>query len=193
MDEIKAMLPVSQVTLFEDRAKVKRSGFVELPAGISSVRIPGVSPVISDRTLNAIIADEDKIAVGSLMVRRFLKSREDLAEEISGIEKDIEQKKSAADDLSDQLNVVRNAAESRMRILELSSVEIPADIAAGRNIDEKKRDRWEELDEGRISLAPRSVRSRDGNFRSEFSHQRPGNPSECEADSLDAMRRIYSG
>ena len=153
MDEIRAMLPVSEVTLFEDRAKVKRSGFVELPTGISRVRIPGVSPIISDRTLNAIITDEDKIAVGSLMVRRFLKSREDLAEEISGIEKEIEQKKSVADDLSDQLNVVRNAVESRMRILELSSEEIPADIAAGRNIDEKKSNHWEKMDEGRISLA----------------------------------------
>ncbi len=33
MDEIRIDLPICEVTLFEDRAKVRRSGFVEIPAG----------------------------------------------------------------------------------------------------------------------------------------------------------------
>ena len=82
-----------------------------------------------------------------------MKGREERTDEISGIEKELEDKRSAMEDLSDQLNAIRNAAESRTRILELSSVEIPSDIAAGRNIDEKKKGQWEELDEGLISLA----------------------------------------
>ncbi len=40
---IKVDLPVCEVTLMEDRARVIRRGKVELPTGISSIAVKGVS------------------------------------------------------------------------------------------------------------------------------------------------------
>ena len=45
--------PVGRVTLLEDRAQVRRAGALSLPAGDWRVVVPGVSPVLADRTLLA--------------------------------------------------------------------------------------------------------------------------------------------
>ena len=47
--------PVEGVVLFEDRAQVKRSGHIELPAGQVSVQIDNVAPVVADRTMQAAL------------------------------------------------------------------------------------------------------------------------------------------
>lgn len=46
-------LPVAEVTLFEDRARVVRRGSVSLGLGEHRLRIPNVAPVLVDKTLNA--------------------------------------------------------------------------------------------------------------------------------------------
>jgi len=43
--------PVAVVTLFEDRASVLRRGRIELPAGHHRLKLEGVAPVLSDRSL----------------------------------------------------------------------------------------------------------------------------------------------
>jgi uncharacterized protein (TIGR02231 family) len=48
---IVADLPVREVTLMEDRARVTRRGTVRLPAGVSTVRVDGVALVAADKTL----------------------------------------------------------------------------------------------------------------------------------------------
>jgi uncharacterized protein (TIGR02231 family) len=51
-----ALLPVAEVTLLEDRARVVRRGRISLPAGQVRVRIEGVAPVLSDKSLVVRIA-----------------------------------------------------------------------------------------------------------------------------------------
>ena len=152
MNMIRTELPVCEVTLFEDRAKVRRSGIVELPAGTSQVFIPDVSPVISDRSLLAVSNDDGSLSVGSLSVTRNLKSRQDLESEIAEIEEDIATQKTSLADMTDKLKTIGYTLDARRRILELTDQELPEDIAAGKALDEQKKSRWEELDETLMSL-----------------------------------------
>jgi len=52
METLKTILPVSQVTLMEDRATVKRNGTIHLTEGKSVLEIDGVSPFLIDKTIN---------------------------------------------------------------------------------------------------------------------------------------------
>ncbi|HEX4512785.1 MAG TPA: mucoidy inhibitor MuiA family protein [Polyangiaceae bacterium] len=45
------ILPIDSVTVTEDRAHVRRRATVDVPAGVSRLRIEGVAPVIADKTL----------------------------------------------------------------------------------------------------------------------------------------------
>lgn len=146
MDEIRTDLPVVDVTLFEDRARVKRAGFVELPEGLSKVTISSVSPVISDRTLSAGIVD-NSLSLGSLSVHRSLRGPDDLTGEIARIEADLDVMRSAFQELADKHSAAGTKSEIQRRILELTSAEIPGDIAAGHGIEEAKQSKWESLDE----------------------------------------------
>ena len=44
-------VPIDSVTVTEDRAHVRRRASVDVPAGVSRLRIEGVAPVIADKTL----------------------------------------------------------------------------------------------------------------------------------------------
>lgn len=50
-------LPITQVTLLEDRAYVVREDSVELPAGCSTLRLPDVTPILADKTVTGRILD----------------------------------------------------------------------------------------------------------------------------------------
>jgi uncharacterized protein (TIGR02231 family) len=50
MSAIAAELPVVEVVVLEDRARVTRRGTVQLPAGQSRVRVSGVAPVLVDKS-----------------------------------------------------------------------------------------------------------------------------------------------
>ncbi len=50
---MKVEIPVTEVTLLEDRAHVTREGTVKLEAGTTTLKIEGVSPVVVDKTLSA--------------------------------------------------------------------------------------------------------------------------------------------
>ncbi len=61
MSEIDAITRVVKVTVSEDRAHVLRAGAVALPAGMATVRVRGVAPVLADKTLR-IDAGAAKVA-----------------------------------------------------------------------------------------------------------------------------------
>ncbi|HET9953209.1 MAG TPA: mucoidy inhibitor MuiA family protein, partial [Polyangiaceae bacterium] len=54
--------PVTHVTVFEDRARVTRSGLVALGAGTTRLRVVGVSPVLVDRSLCARVQPNSELA-----------------------------------------------------------------------------------------------------------------------------------
>src|SRR5262245_26298473 len=90
---LQAEVPVTEVTLLEDRALVVRRGIVELPPGRSRLRITPVAPVLVDKTLAAELSIpeggggelHDDLRVRSISVKRWRITKEadrptDLAE-----------------------------------------------------------------------------------------------------------------
>src|SRR5690349_4639083 len=81
---LQAEVPVTEVTLLEDRALVVRRGIVELPPGRSRLRITPVAPVLVDKTLAAELSLPDgatgelpeDLRVRSLSVRRWRVTRD---------------------------------------------------------------------------------------------------------------------
>ncbi|MEW5855167.1 MAG: mucoidy inhibitor MuiA family protein [Myxococcota bacterium] len=69
MRELDVALPVRRVTAYEDRAEVQREGLLDLPAGPVTVRVRGVSPLISDAHVVAQLhppTGPDGAAVGTV-------------------------------------------------------------------------------------------------------------------------------
>lgn len=58
------------VTFFEDRAEVQRRARVAVPAGVSRVRVAGVSVAVDDPSLVASVAGDRARVVGARVVRR---------------------------------------------------------------------------------------------------------------------------
>jgi uncharacterized protein (TIGR02231 family) len=81
---LQAAVPVTEVTLLEDRALVVRTGIIELPPGRSRLRIAQVAPVLVDKTLAAELSLPDgdsgelpeDLRVRSVSVRRWRVTRE---------------------------------------------------------------------------------------------------------------------
>ena len=55
-DPVEVASRAESVTLFEDRAEVRRRAQVQLPAGVSTVRVAGLSVVVDDGSLLAAVA-----------------------------------------------------------------------------------------------------------------------------------------
>jgi hypothetical protein len=62
--------PVRRVVLLEDRAQVSRRVEVDLPAGQSRLRAPGLTPLCADRTLVARLGPGAQVRVDELRVQR---------------------------------------------------------------------------------------------------------------------------
>src|SRR4051812_49426749 len=68
--------PVTQVTLLEDRAQVRRVGSLALPAGQHLVLVKDVAPVLQDLSLRALAGPSTgsaKAAVSDVRVRRAMR------------------------------------------------------------------------------------------------------------------------
>jgi len=153
MGNLQIQSVVREVTLFEDRAKVTRTLSADLPAGPSTIEIPDVAPVISDATLSASLRDGSGLSFGSTSVRRFMKDPAAKRADGEELRKRIDTARREMDDLSDRLEGIDRAADSRRRVLELMAKEIPEDVASGRDVDEGMRKRWEDTDRQLADLA----------------------------------------
>ena len=69
---VKVELPVSTVTLLEDRAQVKREGTVQLAAGHNRIARWGLAPVVQDVSVRAAVV-EGSARVADTRVRRALR------------------------------------------------------------------------------------------------------------------------
>lgn len=75
IQEITIDAPVSKVTLLEDRALVRRTGKVNLTAGLWRVKVDKVAPVISDKSLRSEFSG-DGARVNDVRVRRHILVKE---------------------------------------------------------------------------------------------------------------------
>ncbi len=78
---IKVDLPVCEVTLMEDRARVIRRGKVELPAGVSTIVAKGISLLAADKTLQGrLVGAADDSSIVSSKVQREHRQIQDLGD-----------------------------------------------------------------------------------------------------------------
>ncbi|MEZ4339956.1 MAG: mucoidy inhibitor MuiA family protein [Sandaracinaceae bacterium] len=134
-DDIEIHVPVDEVTLMEDRARVVRRGTVELPAGRSRLVLRGVAPVLSDKTL---IARSTTARVDDATVtRRQLHRPEDRADAVRELDARIESQRRAVQELRERrrraeesLSLVTQAARRTVEELEVDAAWCRADVEA---------------------------------------------------------------
>ena len=156
MNEVWIEAPVCEVTLFEDRARVRRRATVKLSQGSLVLGIADVSPVLSDKSLNAAFMDNKDMNPG-LSVRREMTSDDEHEDKIRKVEESIKDLEEQSITQSDLLQSVENRTANLKRILEISFSEIPADIAGGRLLGDDRKLSLEDLDRQLSSLSLEKV------------------------------------
>lgn len=97
--ETKVETAVSEVTVSEDRAHVTRRGEVRLAAGVTTLTIPGVAPVLVDKTLKVTV--DDGVTVGEVrVVRRRLHLESERPPDVAALDAEIDAKELAVKDLA---------------------------------------------------------------------------------------------
>lgn len=128
-------LPVSEVTVLEDRALIVRSGVVTAKKGRMQIAIQGVSPVLQDVSLRAEVTS-GSARVADARVRRALRiRRSDRPEAVSRLERELEallEQRAAALAAGERASL---RAERLWQMLAQSASELPEDVAWGR-VDE---------------------------------------------------------
>lgn len=119
MSEISVVIPITRVTAFEDRAEVVRAGTVKLPGGPVTLRIPGVSPLVVDNNVVAVLPDGAKAAIDETrVVRDWTTVPHPEAGHLPSLRKDAQD---AADAIGALQEVLRRAQERRSALLTMVS------------------------------------------------------------------------
>jgi uncharacterized protein (TIGR02231 family) len=146
---LQAEVPVTEVTLLEDRALVVRKGIIELPPGRSRLRIAQVAPVLVDKTLAAELSLPDgatgdlpeDLRVRSISIRRSRITREadrpaNLAE-LRATRRAKQQELERAKQKLERITAERAAID---KLIGLTITELNEDVGWGR----QERARWAE-------------------------------------------------
>ncbi|MBW2456475.1 MAG: DUF4139 domain-containing protein [Deltaproteobacteria bacterium] len=146
-------LPIVEVTLLEDRARVRRRGEVELAAGFVKLAMAAVAPVVSDRTLVARVAGGGAgVRVAEARVRRQMVTRRtDGSPASEGSVADLEQRLVQLDaeinDLEARARILSRTADHLAEVAELCLTELSQDVAHNQSIgsdrDEALDDVWD--------------------------------------------------
>lgn len=87
---VEVEVPVTQVTLLEDRAMVRREATIKVTEGLQRFRIRHIAPVIQDVSLKAEVG-VDGIKVADIRARRAMRvRREERSQEARGLEQQID-------------------------------------------------------------------------------------------------------
>lgn len=147
MDARDIQLPVDEVILLEDRARVIRRGRIELPAGASRVRIAGIAPVAADRTLGLAV-DDGRARVIDARIRRqaVIRQRDGAADgEVARLERERDELDARIDELRAAREVAAREATALDRVASLTHAELAEDASWGRRIDDAWAQRLDEL------------------------------------------------
>lgn len=126
-------LPITQVTVLEDRALITRSGRVELSEGSHALRVPGVAPVIVDKTLSVQTSSGGR--VGQARVRRTsATSKEAQRERVAQWKKLESERRGVVQAALLDLTLAREAAVEIRKMESLHLAELSEDIALGRDV-----------------------------------------------------------
>lgn len=166
-----ADIPVDEVTLLEDRARVVRKGVIELGAGLTRLRIEGVAPVLSDKTLTGDVLagpdgssdsaaesgdaeDEQKKSLGAELVdaqvtRRLMVSYDDPGREAApdeaGLQAELKEREAEIKQLETENAMLERHAGGLDKIAQLTYTELTEDVSWGREIGAQWSGRMDEL------------------------------------------------
>ncbi len=163
-DEQTTLLPITRVTLLEDRAQVARRGKVALAAGASRLTVKAVSPILSDKSLTARTASTDAglRVVDVRVVRRGALSTDHKSDLRSVLTREREQ----LDDEVALAEAEKLADEEQLALLDALMVltldDLAADAAWGRAPGAEADVELDQLAEERSALRERLVVARRG-------------------------------
>ncbi|MCG8424039.1 MAG: mucoidy inhibitor MuiA family protein [Proteobacteria bacterium] len=192
-------IPVVEVTLLEDRARVVRKAAIELSTGQTRARIEGVSPVLSDKTLTGAIAGGDGARVVDAQVFRRLVMRQDdvdrePASELATLQAELEQREAELQSLEDETALLGRHAAGLDRIAQLTFAELAEDVSWARDIGPEWAGRIDDLHNAERDLRERLVTLAAGMEECQRILQRLRNrldrlhdPPEREAATIEAV------
>lgn len=164
-------VPAKEVTLLEDRARVLRRGAVDLPQGLVKVRIEGVAPVLSDKTLTGEVVEQGASMTDMRVSRRLMVSFDEPDRPVSEQARAVEQALVELDDQIDKLEservLVERHASGFEQIATMTFTELSEDVSWGRAIGSEWHKRLEEL-----RSAERALRERMVDLASEIEEKR---------------------
>ncbi|GAB4212104.1 MAG: DUF4139 domain-containing protein [Sandaracinaceae bacterium] len=144
-------LPIVEVTVLEDRARVKRRGRIEVAAGTSRLTLPGVATVIVDRTLAGYVRalpDGVREPIGSLRVQRErLHETSALPAELAALEVRLEETRHRIASLEAGLRELDAYVGSLAAIAKLAVDDTVTDAAHGLGTPALWRERFASLDD----------------------------------------------
>jgi uncharacterized protein (TIGR02231 family) len=134
--------PVTQVTLLEDRAQVRRSGTVTLTPGQHTLRVNDVAPVLQDLSLRG--EGSTGATVVDVRVRRaLLVTADEKPEAARTLERDIEALTESLKVLQEDQALLTQRRERLEAVLERGLSELPEDVSWGVSAPQ-----WKETLEG---------------------------------------------
>jgi uncharacterized protein (TIGR02231 family) len=133
---------VTQVTLLEDRAQVRRVGALTLAAGQHTVLVQDVAPVLQDVSLRASASGSARVV--DTRVRRALKvTRDERPEVVKALEADLERLSTVIERLSEDHAALVLRRQRLEQVLEKGFTELPQDVSWGVSAPQ-----WKETLEG---------------------------------------------
>ncbi|MGH1341788.1 MAG: mucoidy inhibitor MuiA family protein [Nannocystales bacterium] len=157
-------LPITQVTVLEDRALVTRSGSVELPAGLHTLCVPDVAAVVVDKTLSAQASAGGRV-VQARVVRHAATTKEAQRDRVAhwmGVETE---RRSAVEDTQFRFEVSSEALAATREVEALLLAELSQDIALGRDVSKRLaaiamlREKLGEAVDARVDSERRRIRA----------------------------------
>ncbi len=131
MEPLSITLPVTEVTVLEDRAQVIRRGTVTLPAGTSSLVIDDVAPVLVDKTLTGSIRGA---SLTGLRVERIqLERPADRPDAVRALEAEAEDLRRERERTKTDATFLSEQVVQLGRVAELALEEFAEDASFGRS------------------------------------------------------------
>ena len=145
--------PITQVTLLEDRAQVRRVGSLTLTAGQHVVLVKDVAPVLQDLSLRAHA--NGGVKVSDVRVRRAMRvAPHEKPETTRALELDIENLTERWRRLGEDRELVEQRRQRLEQVLERGFTELPEDVSWG-----QPQTQWKDTLEGLFEKL-RALRSR---------------------------------
>lgn len=133
---------ITQVTLLEDRAQVRRAGTIKLGPGQHVVLVKDVAPVLQDLSLRANASAGAKVS--DVRVRRAMRvAPHEKPEKLKALELDIEKLTEQWRRLGEDRDLVEQRRQRLEQVLERGFTELPEDVSWG-----QPQTQWKDTLEG---------------------------------------------